>query len=571
MALLLSPGTQTQETDDTLTTAAVSTSVGAFAGPFNWGPVMQITPITSQTQLVSTFSEPDNNTADAFFTAYNFLSYSNAIDVVRAQTANQINAYGPFSNTATGLRIDNESVYFNSYYPTEQANVAFCARYPGAMGNSLEVIVFANGAAWTANVANSADPYYTFANYFSWAPATTPWASQVSNGVVTNDEIHVIVVDALGYFTGTANTVLEHYQGLSKLSDALNPTGGTNYYKEVLWQQSSYVYQLGVPSVNIAGWGASISTNPSFTADQNANVSVFVGGNNGSTVLGDYENAYSLFSSTENVSVSLMMTGTPNTSLQSYVIDLVENRRDCVAFCSPPLLAVQSGTSPAAAILSAVSSVTRSSYAFFDSGYKYQYDPYNDVYRWVPLNGDIAGLCARTDFTNAPWWSPAGLQRGVLNNVVKLAYNPGQNDRNLLFQGAINPVVTFPGKGTLLYGDATFLNYSSAFDAINVRRLFIVLEQTIQQAAQAQMFGFNDAFTQAAFVNMITPFLRTVQGQRGITAFQVVCDGTNNTADVVNADQFVASIYIVPNHAIRYITLSFIASPAGVVFTTTPA
>ena len=241
-----------------------------------------------------------------------------------------------------------------------------------------------------------------------------------------------------------------------------------------------------------------------------------------------------------------------------------------MAFVSPPLANTQDVvTGQATSIASYATNVlnTYSSYGVMDSGYKYMYDKYNDVYRWVPLNGDVAGLCAYTDQVRAPWWSPAGLTRGTIKNSIKLAFNPTKADRDTLYQAGVNPVVSFPGQGTILFGDKTLLNRPSAFDRINVRRLFIVMEQTISKAAQSSLFEFNDSFTRAQFVNLVTPFLRTVQSQRGIYAYKVVCDTTNNTPQVIDANQFVGSIYVQPARSVNFIQLNFIAVQTGVSFT----
>ena len=512
------------------------------------------------------FGDPDNNTAMTFFTAANFLAYSNDLVVVRAtpSTGNNATANG------TGIVIDNDQDYFTGLYTTTTANNAWAARYIGALGNAIEVVVWANAAVWTANSGNTADPYYTFANYFDHAPATTPYVTQVSGGSVANDALHILVLDRTGAVTGVANTVLEKYQDVSRLKDAMNSTGsGSNYYHEVIWKKSKYVYSIGVPSANVSGWGNTILSGPVFTNDANANVASLSGGSDGTVLASNVENALVQLSNPATVDISLLMTADASNVIQSYAISSVAAvRQDCVAFCSPPLANVQATTGPAASIAAYVQSgaLPYSSYAVFDSGWKYMYDKYNDLYRWVPLNGDIAGLCAYTDNVRDPWWSPAGLQRGIIKNSVKLAFNPNQTDRDTLYKAGVNPVVSFPGEGTLLFGDKTFLNYNSAFSRINVRRLFIVLEKTIALAARASLFEFNDNFTRAQFVNLVTPFLRTVQGRRGITDFKVVCDTTNNTPAVIDANQFVGDIYIKPARSINYIQLNFIAVATGVSF-----
>ena len=565
MAFQVSPGVNVSEIDLTTGVPAVSVSTGAFSGTFAWGPVLNTTQVVSEVDLNNKFGDPDNNSAVSFLTAASFLSYSNDLQVVRADATGQFNA----TSNGTGIVINNEDSYFNNQYQTTSvAGDPWAARYPGAFGNSIRVIAWANGNVWTANAGNPADPLYTFANFFDRAPATSPYVQNI-NPSVANDEVHILVVDALGLFTGIANTVLEKYEGVSKLADALTPTGSSNYYKNILWTQSRYIYNLGVPSANIIGWGSTTQSNPIFHADANANNFILTGGADGTIADANIINGLTLFNNTEQTDISLLFTADASSVVQSFAIGSVAGvRKDCVAFCSPPLANTQDVSGPAASIAAYVNggSVTRSSYAVFDSGWKYMYDKYNDLYRWIPLNGDVAGLCAQTDNLRDPWWSPAGLQRGVIKNVVKLAFNPAKADRDTLYKAGVNPVVSFPGEGTLLFGDKTFLNFASAFDRINVRRLFIVLEKTISKAARASLFEFNDTFTRASFVNLVTPFLRTVQGRRGITDFKVVCDTTNNTGDIIDANQFVGDIYIKPARSINFIQLNFVAVRTGVSF-----
>jgi phage tail sheath protein FI len=264
--------------------------------------------------------------------------------------------------------------------------------------------------------------------------------------------------------------------------------------------------------------------------------------------------------------------GKATTATTQYVIDNVaEVRLDCIVFASPQDtttgdVIVGAGSAATTAINLYRDGLSSTSYAVLDSGYKYQYDRYNDVYRWIPLNGDVAGTCARTDNTNDPWFSPGGLNRGQIKNVVKLAHNPSKTDRDVLYKNGVNPVVTFPGQGTVLFGDKTLLAKPSAFDRINVRRLFIVLEKSIATAARFQLFEFNDGFTRAQFKNLVEPFLRDVQGRRGITDFVVKCDETNNTGQVIDANEFVADIFVKPNRSINYITLNFVAARSSINF-----
>jgi phage tail sheath protein FI len=286
---------------------------------------------------------------------------------------------------------------------------------------------------------------------------------------------------------------------------------------------------------------------------------------------GDLELAYDYFSNKELVDISLVLTGDASANVQQYVIDNVANsRKDCVAFVSPPLSAVDSiAQTPLEGIQDWLTTLDRSSsYVVADSGHKYIYDKYNNIYRYVPLNGDVAGLCVNTDTVRDPWYSPAGFNRGAVKNVIKLAWNPSKTFRDSLYSLGVNPVVSFPGQGTVLFGDKTLQNKPSAFDRINVRRLFIVLEKAIAKAAQFSLFEFNDEFTRAQFVALITPFLRDVQGRRGITDFKVVCDTTNNTPQVIDSNQFVGDIYIKPARSVNYIQLNFVAVGTGVDFTT---
>lgn len=565
MVFPTSPGVYSQEVDLTTGVPAVSVSTGAIVGAFNWGPVLEITEVTSGVQLATKFGQPDSNTANSFFTAWNFLQYSTDLKTVRSLGAGSKNA----TANGAGALIMNSTDYFNNVYSTTQTN-SFTARYAGALGNSLEVVVFANTITWSANAANTADPNYTFANQFNFAPNTSPYVSTVTNGAVTGDELHIVVIDRLGRITGQANTILEVFPSCSRLIDSQSPTGVSNYYKSVLWQNSKYVYNTGIPAANVVLWNMSVAAanglNLQANTDASPNLALLTGGLDGTVSAANTVTAQALFADPVQADISLFMLADGGQTEAQNMIAIANQRKDFVVFASPPLANTLNPAGPVAPINNYYNGLTRSSYVVADTGWKYQYDQFNNVYRWVPLNGDIAGLCAQTDNTNDPWWSPAGLRRGQIQNSIKLAYNPSLADRNSLYQNAINPVVTFPGEGTMLFGDKTFLNYASAFDHINVRRLFIVLEKTITKASRAQLFEFNDSFTQAQFVNLVTPFLRSVQGRRGITNFKVVCDDTNNTPSVVNGNQFVGDIYIVPNKSINYILLHFVAVDSGVSF-----
>ena len=561
MSFQVSPGVNVSEIDLTSAIPAVSVSTGAFAGAFNWGPALVPVTVTSEVELAAKFGSPDNNTAASFFTSANFLSYSNDLKVVRAQAAGANNAS---ANNVLGVRIPNYDYYFNNQYTSSTGTPGYpwAARCLGALGNSLEVIVWASAAQWTGDTTG-------FAGVFDFAPGTSQDVANRSGFAGANDELHIAVVDVYGHFTGTPNTVLEKFASVSAIADAVTSDGTSNYYKEVIYRRSKYVYWTGIPQANTSGWGknaAEVTGNNFVGHDATALTEILVGGADGVVSDGNTTTAMAVFTNPEFIDISLLMTGSASNVVATYAVQLAEARKDCVAFFSPTLAATQDITDPSVAILTWANGVYRSSYGVMDSGWKYQYDKYNDMYRWVPLNGDIAGLCARTDNVRDPWWSPAGLQRGTVKNVVRLAFNPNKAQRDTLYKAGINSVVSFPGEGTLLFGDKTFQNRPSAFDHINVRRLFIVLEKAIAKAARSSLFEFNDDFTRAQFVSIVEPFLRTVKGRRGVYDYKVVCDTTNNTPDIIDGNQFVGDIYIKPARSINFIQLNFVAVRTGVSF-----
>jgi hypothetical protein len=435
---------------------------------------------------------------------------------------------------------------------------SFMARYPGSLGNSLTVQVCDNSTDFAT---------WNYKSYFTSAPGTSEFAAAAGG---SDDEMHVVVIDTGGKFTGTAGAVLETYAFLSKASNA-SLNGNSNYYKQVIFNQSAYVYAVDPISYTSTSstWGKTADT--AFATLSGVQTATLSGGTDVAVTDGDIELAYDYFSNKETIDISLVLTGDASVEVQQYVIDnIVNSRKDCVAFITPPLTSVDNiATPPTDGIATWLTSLARSSsYVVADSGWKYLYDKYNNVYRWVPLNGDIAGLCVNTDTVRDPWYSPAGFNRGAIKNAIKLAWNPNKTQRDVLYASGVNPVVSFPGQGIVLFGDKTLQAKPSAFDRINVRRLFIILEKAIAKAAQYSLFEFNDEFTRAQFVALVTPFLRDVQGRRGITDFRVVCDTTNNTAQVIDSNQFVGDIYIKPARSINFIQLNFVAVGTGVDFTT---
>ena len=407
---------------------------------------------------------------------------------------------------------------------------------------------------------------------FDDAPGTSAFVTNFGNTAAL-DELHATVIDEDGKFTGVPGTVLEKFTSMSRASDSKTIDGASNYYKNVINEQSAYVWWANDRSNAVSNTAVNVTSSTNYVP-YTASFNYGQNGADESTVsIGTLATGYDKFASVEEVEIGLVMQGkarggSHGGQLANYLIDnIAEHRIDCVVFASPDKSDVVNNVGFEATDVVAMRNTMRSSsYGFLDSGYKYMYDRYNDVYRWIPLNGDTAGLTARTEITNDAWWSPAGYNRGNIRNIVKLAYNPRKSDRDILYKKGINPVVTFPGEGTILYGDKTLLAKPSAFDRINVRRLFIVIEKAISRSSKYTLFEFNDSFTRAQFRNLVTPYLRDVQGRRGITDFLVVCDDTNNTAEVIDRNEFVADIYIKPARSINFIQLNFVAVRTGIAF-----
>jgi phage tail sheath protein FI len=553
MAFQLSAGVNVSEIDLTTVVPSVSTSIGAFAGPFAWGPANTVVTISDEVRLADTFGKPDSTNYEYWFSAANFLAYSNNLKLVRAiNVGTTRNATG---NTAGGVLIRNEDSWDLSFSSgSSNAYGVFAARYAGAIGNSLRVSM-ADAATFST---------WTYATLFNSAPGTSNYAEKQGGSF---DEMHVIVIDEDGLFSGQQGTVLEKYSFVSKGSDSKDDSGNSNYYKNIIADRSKYIHWMDHPIANGAtNWGTTVSGKTFANLSSNVTISL-TGGVDGTIATGNVISAYDLFDSTEAVDISLVISGPANESLADSLITMCEDRKDCIVFLSPEKSDVVNN--PGSEVTDTKTyrdTLTTSSYAVMDSNWKYQYDKYNDVYRWIPCNGDVAGLCARTDLERDPWFSPGGLNRGIIKNVIKLAYNPSKTNRDDLYVKGINPIVSFQGEGTVLFGDKTLLVKPSAFDRINVRRLFIVLEKAIARAARFSLFEFNDQFTRAQFVSLVEPFLRDVQGRRGITDFRVVCDETNNTGEVIDRNEFIGDIYIKPARSINFIQLNFVAVRTGVAF-----
>lgn len=549
-------------------------------------------------------------------------------------TAIARNAITNSANTKNTVVKNNED-YENNYAPSSGTASAitgvgrWIAKYPGVLGNSLRVSICPSANAWQSTVSGNiafsnnstsatasntsaaallvagdillAGPDFTpvqvasvsgptitlkskyigntatstsvtrrweFFNYFDSAPGTSEYAS-IQAG--SSDEMHIVVADEDGLWTGTGNTVMERFSKVSKASDAKTADGSGNFFVNVINDQSKYVWFASHPSgITNSGKKAAGVSFGAGTQSGPINDSFVYGRDGAKPREADYINGYNKFRE-DSVDISLILGAESTQTRAIHIINnIAEFRKDCVALISPERADVVNNSNyvnkEVDDSVSFRNTLPSSSYAMMDSGYKYLYDKYNDVYRYVPLNGDVAGTMVRTDVTRDPWWSPGGYERGQIKNVIKLSFNPNKTARDILYKNGINPVITDKGNGTILFGDKTLLTKPSAFDRINVRRLFIVLEKAIAVAAKYSLFEFNDEFTRAQFRNMVEPFLRDVQGRRGIYAFRVVCDETNNTGEVIDRNEFVGDIYIKPARSINYIQLNFVAVRTGVDF-----
>ena len=550
MANLVSPGVQVKEIDLTNVVPSVSSTAGAMAGAFAWGTVNEVVTVSSETELVNTFGKPDANTFESVLSAAQFLSYGSALKVVRAVGTSARNA----TASGTGILTQNSTV-FDGQSPA--AGDWAQARYPGVIGNAVGVSVLTatqTGTAW--QIARS-----------EGAPGTSAGAAAVGG---SNDEIHVWVYDVNGSITGELGTVLETWTYLSQASDVKGSDGSSLYYKDVINAGSKWVH-IGNHPAALTDAGESATGN-AFTNVATFFIALTGGIDDNALTVGETTTALGMFADAETMDMSLMfqsnsgLSAGDNITLSNYITALCAARKDAVGFVSPERAATVNAAAPATTVATWRTGITSTSYGFADSSSLYVYDKYNDVYRWISAAGSMAGLTANADLVADAWFSPAGFTRGNVRNVTKLAWNPNQAQRDALYKTGVNPIVTFPGSGTVLFGDKTLQSKPSAFDRINVRRLFIVLEKAVSTASKASLFEFNDEFTRAQFRNMVEPFLRDVKGRRGVTDFKVVCDGTNNTGAIIDTNKFVADIYVKPARSINYITLNFIATRTGVEF-----
>ena len=612
------------------------------------------------------FGKPNANNFEYFFTAANFLQYSNSLRVVRTESALK-NA----SSGGSGILIRNTLHYQESFADGQGTHGTWSARTAGIHANGIKIdicdknnfsemsnkqvndasasaaeatitmdafdaadfavgeviefysdaggTVFATGheaqkyeitavdtSAETITIRQLDDPagsgliadladdsyvkrYWRFSDLFDTAPGTSEFASARGVG---DDEIHIVVYDSSGRQTGfdndvageRLNSVLETFAFVSKHPEATTPQGNSNYYPDVIYRDSKFIYWGDHPTAAIdasGDWGQPLSSDLSVqgskffnklsTGVENVDRSTLANGTDDYAVTdGEQLTSYARFDDGEAVDVNLIMAAKATSTLATNLVTIVEKRKDALVFISPErsdVVGVADSNTQTTNVKNFFDLLPSTSFAVFDSGYKYQYDRFNDVYRYVPLNGDIAGVTAFTESVADAFFSPAGFTRGQIRGAVKLAYEPNKDQRDTLYKARINPVNSFPGQGTVLFGDKTALAKPSAFDRINVRRLFIILEKAIATAAKFQLFEFNDEFTRAQFKNLVEPFLREIQGRRGITDFKVVADESNNTGEVIDRNEFVADIFVKPTRSINFITLNFVAVRTGVAFT----
>ena len=616
MAISLSPSVTVKEQDLTLVTPAVSTSIGAFAGAFRWGPINEPKIVDTEKSLVEQFGAPDRTSRVDFLTAASFLAYSNNLRVVRVGGTTAKNA-----STGTAVLVENAADYEEK---KAALDVEFVAKYAGSLGNSLRVSVAdaATFAGWpyaslfgsrieqakqgtftqatdkvtftapettsgilvgmvvtgagiadgtkvksidsvsqitlTMNAtAAGTNAALTFVQY-TGAPSTSQTVAQRGG---KNDELHAVVIDELGEWTGTAGAVLETYQGISKSADAKAVDGTSNFIETVFNRQSLYVYAGGKKLGT--DFGSSASTNfTDLTAPFNKPLSGGVDGNDSITV-GARMKAYTEYERKDSIDINLIIVSglasdADAQQLTRHCIQIAEKRNDCIALFGPSLSAATAKGRELASVLAFHAGVNPSTYGVTSSAWKLMYDRFHDENVYVPLSGDLAGLCANTDAVADPWFSPAGQNRGFIKNVVKLSFNAGsKGEKDSLYVAGINPVVSQIGSGTYLMGDKTFVAKEVMTSRINVRRLMLYVEKRIEAMMQFVLFEQNDAFTRQRSVATVEPMLLEIQGRQGIAEFRVVCDETNNTKAIVDANRFVMDVFLRPTASINFIELRF--------------
>jgi hypothetical protein len=576
-----SPAIVVKEVDLSGVVPNVQSTTGAIVGKFGWGPVEVATLVDNETTLASTFGTPNDSNAVDFLSAAYFLKYSGNLQVVRVvNDSDAKNARYPYIAGKAAPIIKNSTTFDTSLSSLDSDNQVFIAKYPGQLGNSLKISicpVSGRDSGGTFILTDSSYSGWAYESYFDAAPGTSDFAASRN---ATNDEVHLIVIDEDGLISGTKGSVLETFPYLSVGSNARLADGTTNYIVDVINNRSSYIKMVGfgaTGSLFDSAAGSTIDSGDNFwSAVVSDSVRTFSldSGNNGSALTtGNYLLGNDLFEDKDTITVDFLIAPgldgqADHVTVVNDLISIAAARKDCVAIASPNRGAVVNNAASdiVPETLLTAAAYTNSSYLFADNNYLKVYDKYNDKYRFIPAASSTAGLMAATDLTAAPWFSPAGSRRGAYLGVTSLAYTPSKAQRDTLYKASVNPVANIPGQGVLLFGDKTGLLRPSAFDRINVRRLFLTIERAVALAARNVLFEFNDEFTRAEFVNIVEPFLREIQGRRGITDFRVICDETNNTPAVVDRNEFIANIFIKPARSINYVTLNFVAVRTGVEF-----
>jgi phage tail sheath protein FI len=565
-----SPAVVTREIDLTNGVPNVPTSTGVIVGDFRWGPCNLPILVNNEGTLVSTFGTPDETTTVDFHSAAYYLRYSNDLLVIRAMDSDTGKNAFETGGTRTAPTVENQGEFEATEGALDSDTHTFIAKYPGALGNSISIEVVGSNQ----NAATDAGYHLDFAawaykNNFDTGPGTSAHTASIGG---TNDEVHVIVKDTTGELSGTKNTVLETYPFVSQAKGAQNADGTNNYIVDVINQRSQYIKMINFPTGFGTGAGAAATSTSNMKLAAKITTNLTGGANSITPGVGDWMNGYNTVEDTAQYLIDFIIApslnnSTDHTTLVNHLVTIAgSTRKDCMVFASPNRSAVVSMPDANNNILSGVANFTRSSYLSVDNNFLKVYDKYNDKYIFIPAASSTAGLCAATDNNFAPWVSPAGTRRGQYFGVTGLAYSPNKSQRDELYRAGINPVTNLPGNGILLFGDKTHLDRPSAFDRINVRRLFLVIERAIAEAAKNILFEFNDEFTRAEFVNIVEPLLRDIKGRRGITDFRLVADETNNTPSIIDTNQFVASLFIKPARSINFITLNFVAVRTGVSF-----
>ena len=629
MASQVSPGILIKERDLTNAVVTGALAIrAAHASSFAKGPIGEIVNINTQKELIDTFGKPADHAED-WMVASEFLNYGGRLAVVRAESTGALNAVtgsngvlirneedwmggtgsaeifaartaGTHGNRLVGVLVDAGADYILAL-ASNPANVTLNAGDSltfGAVtatvisGDWNALVVKADGALTSASVltdggdtvgVTSAKDWYLNTSVEGVAlsaigprPGSTQFA--LDNGF-SGDAVHFAVIDRV------EGALVERFTYLSKLTDARDEEGGNIYYQSVINEQSRFLFQGGAPSTD-ANLGGTIALGTASTGTAGAMVQFGAfndrlehGADGSGYTSGQWGSAMDLFLDTEETEIDFILMGgsmaneVDTKAKATKAIAIAAARKDAIAFVSPHKgnqIASSGGaltsTQQKENTLAFFSDLTSTSYAVFDSGYKYVYDRFNDVYRYIPCNGDVAGLCVQTSNLQEDWYSPAGLNRGGILNAVKMAYNPNKSDRDELYQARINPVVGLRGQGITLFGDKTALSAPSAFDRINVRRLFLNLEKRARRLAEGVLFEQNDATTRSGFAGALNSYLSEVQARRGVTDYLVICDETNNTADVIDRNEFVAEVYVKPTRSVNYITVTFTATKTGVNF-----